>query len=156
MCFRCDNPSSSREDYLSRVAELKRCHGWAVQGVEGDRFHPPWAYTVGLTDCGLPELVVTGMPIRKAARLLNIAAGHALHAPPLRHGEHVELPDGIKAEIVRLPQPDAHLPVALALCGPQVRAHQLVWADGRGRWPWEVGFRGTRGGQPVLGPRAAA
>ncbi len=81
MCFRCDNPSSTQEDYLSHMAQLMSCHGWAIQGVEGDRVHPPGAYTVGLTDCGLPELVVTGMPIGKAMRLLNIVAGHTLHAP---------------------------------------------------------------------------
>jgi hypothetical protein len=34
--------------------------GWAVQGVERDGVHPPWAYTVGLTPHLRPELVVTG------------------------------------------------------------------------------------------------
>jgi hypothetical protein len=34
-----------------------------------------------------------------------------------------------------------------------VRGLQMVWADDRDRWPWERGFRGRRGGQPVLGPR---
>jgi hypothetical protein len=31
---------------------------------------------------------------------------------------------------------------------------QLVYADDRGHWPWDTGFRGGRGGQPVLGARA--
>lgn len=26
----------------------------------------------------------------------------------------------------------------------------------RGHWPWDVGYRGVRGGQPVLGVRASA
>jgi hypothetical protein len=30
-----------------------------------------------------------------------------------------------------------------------------VHADDRGHWPWDVGYRGVRGGQPVLGVRAA-
>jgi len=29
---------------------------------------------------------------------------------------------------------------AVALCGPQVRALQLVWADDRGRWPWDAAW----------------
>jgi hypothetical protein len=52
--------------------------------------------------------------------------------------------------------PSAHLNIAIELCGPQVRALQVVHADDRGHWPWEVGYRGVRGGQPVLGIRAPA
>jgi hypothetical protein len=40
------------------------------------------------------------------------------------------------------------------LYGPSVRALQVVHADGRGHWPWDRGYRGVRGGQPVLGIRA--
>ena len=47
-----------------------------------------------------------------------------------------------------------HLNVAAELCGPQLTALQLVYADDRGHWPWDRGFRGGRGGQPVLGARA--
>ncbi|MGH3919481.1 MAG: DUF4262 domain-containing protein, partial [Pseudonocardiaceae bacterium] len=59
-------------------------------------------------------------------------------------------------EIVELPHPDAHLESAIALYGVEIRALQLVRADDRGRWPWERGYRGGRGGQPVLGPRAVS
>jgi len=58
-------------------------------------------------------------------------------------------------EIVRVTEPSVHLAVAAALNGPQFVALQLVYADDRGRWPWESGFRGGRGGQPVLGARTA-
>ncbi|MGH3528801.1 MAG: DUF4262 domain-containing protein, partial [Pseudonocardiaceae bacterium] len=44
--------------------------------VEGDKIHPPWAYTLGLTECGLPELVVTGLALGRATRLLNGVAAH--------------------------------------------------------------------------------
>jgi len=37
-----------------------------------------------------------------------------------------------------------------------LRALQVVHADDRGHWPWETGYRGVRGGQPVLGTRAPA
>jgi hypothetical protein len=42
---------------------------------------------------------------------------------------------------------------AVAIGGP-IRAVQLVWADGRGRWPWSADFADGRGSQPVLGCRA--
>ena len=38
--------------------------------------------------------------------------------------------------------------------GP-IRAFQLVWADGRGRWPWAADFCDQRSRQPVLGMRTA-
>jgi len=43
---------------------------------------------------------------------------------------------------------------AVELFGPQITALQLVYADDRGHWPWDMGGRGGRGGQPVLGARA--
>lgn len=54
--------------------------GWAIQGVERERDHPPWAYTVGLTEYGLPELVATGLRLPRAAELLNGVT--ALHGAP--------------------------------------------------------------------------
>ena len=49
----------------------------------------------------------------------------------------------------------AHLVIAIEFYGPGIRALQLVHADDRGHWPWEMGYRGVRGGQPVLGVRAS-
>jgi len=155
MCWQCEHPDRTRGDYLQEVV-LPRVasSGWLVQAVTGDRLHAPFSYTVGLTGLGLPELVVTGLRARPAAVLLNGVAEHACHAAPPEHGEVVDLDDGTRLEAVDLPHPDAHLFVAQEVYGAAVRAMQLVWADDRGRWPWERGHRGGRGGQPVLGPRA--
>lgn len=153
MCWQCDHPGSTRLEYLQHLRELIACHGWAVQGVQRDRIHPPWAYTVGLTSNGRPELVVTGMPLAPAAQLLNDVAAHVLHADAPRPGEQVPLIGGPLIEIVEVAEPSAHLLTAVEFYGPEIRALQLVHADDRGHWPWEVGFRGVRGGQPVLGVR---
>lgn len=150
MCWACDNPGG---DPLRNVHELMVRHGWAVQGVERHRDRPPWAYTVGLTEAGLPELVVTGMGLAEACDLLNDVAHHVVHAEPPVPGERIPFEGGPLVEVVRLNTPEAHLHTAVALFGPGVRALQLVWADDRGHWPWERGFRGLRGGQPVLGAR---
>ena len=153
MCWQCDHPGSTWFDYVEHMRELISCHGWAVTGVQRDRVHPPWAYTVGLTDSGRPELVVTGMPLVRATQLLNDVAAHALHADAPLPGEQVPLIGGPLVEIVEVAVPSAHLLVAAELYGPGIRALQLVHADDRGHWPWEAGFRGVRGGQPVLGVR---
>ena len=49
MCWICDHPGATERDYAEHMRQLIRTFGWAVQGVERDRVHPPWAYTVGLT-----------------------------------------------------------------------------------------------------------
>ena len=80
MCWMCDHPRATRSDYLEHLGDLVATFGWAVQCVARDGMHPPWAYTVGLTAAGRPELVVTGMSAVRAWELLNNVASHVLHA----------------------------------------------------------------------------
>jgi hypothetical protein len=155
MCWLCDHPDAKWPDYLDHMRHLVDICGWAVQAVERDRIHPPWAYTVGLTAAGLPELVVTGMSARRAQDLLNDVAAHILHADALVPGERHALEGGPVIEVVELTEATAHLFVAVELYGTGIRAQQIVHADDRGHWPWDVGYRGVRGGQPVLGVRGA-
>ena len=154
MCWLCDHPDASTQDYFEVLADKMRKHGWAVQYVEDDRV--PFAYTVGLHDCGLPELLVTGVSQQRATRLLNAVAGDAMRGRTLTPGEQITLPTGPSVEIVEVDHPDAHMGWAVAFGGPDVRAMQLVWADGRGRWPWAPGFCDGRTRQPVLGLRRRA
>jgi Domain of unknown function (DUF4262) len=154
MCWLCDHPDAKWPDYLDFMRDLVDAHGWAVQAVERDRIHPPWAYTVGLTARGLPELVVTGMSARRAQDVLNDVAAHVLHVSAVVPGQQHALEGGPLIEIVELAEPTAHLFVAVELYGKELRAQQIVHADDRGHWPWDVGYRGVRGGQPVLGVRA--
>jgi Domain of unknown function (DUF4262) len=156
MCWECEHPGSTRDDYLDYVNGVIAEHGWAVQGVERDRIHPPWAYTVGLTAHGEPELVVTGMPLPRASGLIHDVAAHVLHATSPRPGEQIALRGGPLIEIVKVAVPSAHLVTAVEIYGSRLRALQVVHADDRGHWPWDVGYRGVRGGQPVLGVRAPA
>lgn len=82
-------------------------------------------YTLGLTQCALPELVVTGLPLGRATRLLNGVAAHIVPAEPPAPGERIPLVDGPLIEIVELPHPDAHLDTAVAFFGRDLRA--LRW-----------------------------
>ena len=154
MCWVCDHPGSTGQDYLEYLRGLLDQHCWIVVGVQRNRYRPPYSYTVGLSDHGKPELVVTGLPHRRALDLLNDVAAHLMHAEAPVPGERVPLTGGPLIEIVRVTKPAAHLGIAPMFCGPQTPAIQLVYTDDRGHWPWERGFRGGRGGQPVLGARA--
>ncbi|HEY3877405.1 MAG TPA: DUF4262 domain-containing protein [Trebonia sp.] len=156
MCWQCDHPGATWQDYLAYLRELLEEHCWVVQGVQRQRRRPPYAYTIGLAAHECPELVVTGLPYDRAAVLLNDYAGELLRTDPPVPGEVVALPGGPLAEIVRVTEPSVHLAVAAAVNGPEFTALQLVYADERGRWPWDAGFGGGNGGQPVLGGRAPA
>ena len=154
MCWMCDNPNGTIEEYFDELRATVRTHGWAVQYVESDR--TPYAYTIGLHDSGLPELLVTGVSPQRATRLLNSLARDTLRGTTLEPGQQISVPTGPLIEIVEVNHPDAHMNWAVAFGGPDVRAMQLVWADGRGRWPWALGFCDGRTRQPVLGYRRRA
>ena len=80
VCWICAHPGATERDYHNYMQSLITMYGWAVQGVERDGIHPPWAYTVGLTRFRQPELVVTGMSLTKATAVLNGVAAHLVHA----------------------------------------------------------------------------
>ena len=61
MCWQCDHPGASWQDYLDHLRELLELHCWIVQGVQRARHRASYAYTIGLAGHDRPELVVTGM-----------------------------------------------------------------------------------------------
>lgn len=155
MCWQCDNPDKTMDDYLEMVRRTIDEYGWFVQVVERDGRRPGFAYTVGLSEHLLPELLVTGLSMRRAGALLNDVAHHLVchMGDDLVPGQSWTQRGGPTLEVVTVAEPTVHALTAVELYGLDVEAQQLVYADDRGRWPWEVGFRGT---QPVLGPRAIA
>lgn len=153
MCWECDNPQATRADYLDHLAVLIERVGWAVQHVERTSRTPAWSYTVGLSGHGQPELMVLGMALERSHQLLNGLAEHVLHATAPEPGTQMRLRGGPLVEYVRMSEPSAHLHTAVSLYGAAIRGLQVVHADDRGRWPWDVGYRSGRGGQPVLGKR---
>ncbi|HWD03988.1 MAG TPA: DUF4262 domain-containing protein [Amycolatopsis sp.] len=154
MCEQCDYPGRAGQEYVAEILARIDEHGWCVQGVLGTDFRPPWAYTVGLTARGLPELLVVGLAPNLASALLTALAEHALSEGPPRPGEVYSMRRLPSVEIVAVAEPSAHLLIAAALYGREIQALQLVHADEAGRFPWSPSYRDGRGGQPVLGARA--
>jgi len=152
MCWMCDHPGATMQDHLDEVRSKMLRHGWAVHYVEANR--TPYAYTVGLTRRDLPELLVTGVSPQGASRLLTSAVEYALRGAALAPGAQWTLRAGPRVEAVEVEHPDAHMGAAVAFFADELRAVQLVWADGRGRWPWAADFCDGGGRQPVLGVRA--
>jgi hypothetical protein len=131
--------------HLLNQKKLIQEHGWMVAGVfptkpeDGNFF----AYTIGLTDAGLPELIMSGnLGVENLQKLLNSAA--------FKHLENEIKPGDTVDDI-------ANFPFKAALCGPdvpvfqvynhysrkKVRVIQLIWCDKEGNFPpdWEFADR---------------
>jgi len=121
VCWLCDHPGATELDYQDHLRQLIDTFGWAVQGVERDGIHPPWAYTVGLTPRRRPELVITGMGLTRATQVLNGVAAHLLHAGAPEPGTQAALLDGPLVEVVRVATPWAHLNMAVEFYGRRIR-----------------------------------
>jgi hypothetical protein len=154
MCWLCDHPEATRDDYLALMREKARKHGWAVQYVEDDRH--PFAYTVGLNDWNLPELLVTGVAPSASTWLLRSVGREAVRGVRLEPGVRMAVEGGPMVEFVEVDHPDVHLCWAVNHAQGPIRALQVVWADQHGHWPWSVSFCGGHGCQPVFGDRARA
>jgi hypothetical protein len=153
MCWVCDHPESDKAARLAYVRGVLDEHPWVIIGVDRDGYRPPYSYTAGLTELSRPELLITGLSKERAVRVLMAAAEQVLAAGAPPAGSRVRLPGRRPGEIVRVAEPGVHLGIAADLFGERVTAIQLVYADIRGRWPWDENFRNGRAGQPVLGPR---
>ena len=151
MCWKCDHPDSTMQEWLEIIRATVEKNGWAVQFVEDDR--TPFAYTIGLHEQGLPELLVTGMPPQRATQALNSVAQYLVDGGRPVAGELILIGGELGLQVVQVDHPDAHLNVAVALYGPGLRALQLVWPDDRGHRPWCPEFSNRQVRQPVFGVR---
>lgn len=151
MCWMCDHPRATQEDYFDVLRTKIHERGWVVQYVEDDR--SPFAYTIGLHPRELPELLMTGVGRERAELVLNTVAQYCVRDAVPAAGDLITLPDDSLLEVIQVAQPDAHMGIGVGLYGPEVRALQLVWRDERGHSPWCPEFDEGRGTQPVLGVR---
>jgi len=152
MCWKCDNPDGTIDDFLEFLRARMACHGWTVQFVESAR--QPFAYTIGLHELGLPELLITGLGPEQSTRLLN-SIGHQIveDGDVLQPAMHIDFQGEYLLEVVEVDHPQIHLKFAARLMGPHFRALQLVWTDDFEVFPWDRGWADGRRRQPVFGRR---
>ncbi|MGB3709637.1 DUF4262 domain-containing protein [Gordonia sp. (in: high G+C Gram-positive bacteria)] len=145
---RCDGSDDLVGGALALIAQGR----WAVTGVFGSVGHPPLAYTTGLTELGLPELAITGLPPDLACVLLNHAAQASVDGTVVAPGSRVhagmrkpvwfEAIDVIDLEPLRLSR---------LVFGQGFSTVQLVWPDHADRYPWQVGYSIPSNVQPLMG-----
>ena len=161
MCWVCDHPKASRQDWLDHLREALAEECWIVISVQREKYRPPYSYTVGLTDHGKPEIVVTGLSQQRAADVLNGVAAHFVHADPPPPGERVPVDeraadrDGPRGRARGAPERRRRAVRAgahRAAAGLRRRPRPLaVGPRFPGRPRWAAGPRSTRGKPRELG-----
>lgn len=144
-------------DLLGQVAE----YGMAVIGVFPDPVEGAmgFAYTMGMYDVGLPEVIVFGLPPDVSQPVLNdlclplVRAGGGVLEP----GERDDVfGGGVKAMLIEADEEDAAKYVTFSATvhdRASVPVMQLCWPDANGLWPWQHGCQTPYPllGEPVLG-----
>jgi hypothetical protein len=135
MCGQCDGKSKRQvQDEFRAMVDR---HGWAVQFVDGDVENPAFGYTVGLTDFGHHEILVTGRTMRQTYDILQeLALMVVAHHHVLEAGMVLEL-HSRPVCLLPMDRPADVLLTADAFYGRRLRALQAVWADDGGRFPWQ-------------------
>lgn len=148
------------EHLPAAVVELKAMiaeYGVAVRHVvpaHGEN-RMDYAYTVGLTAVGHPEIVTEGLPQESAHAFLNTVADDV-------HQGHTFAAGTVRSDLTGEPAPVAFVSVedtegldAISDVYPDlqtIQAVQLIWPDSAGRLPWHRGHANPLNQQRLRGP----
>ncbi|MBG0563239.1 DUF4262 domain-containing protein [Actinoplanes aureus] len=155
---------SFRDDFFERQSEIIDEYGWAVVHVLPADDDPeetvPFAYTVGLTGFGFPELAITGLDPEAGHQILNeLACRLCDDGLRLSHGQRIsDLLADQEVVIVAGEATEEVFPgAALARYGDErVHLRQIVWPDLDNRYPWQRGYESLLYPQPTIGAPAPA
>ncbi|TDU86843.1 uncharacterized protein DUF4262 [Kribbella voronezhensis] len=130
MCFKCDGMTD--DQYARLVEQNINAHGWTVQHVEADgNRNPSFAYTLGLSLRGHPELITFGCHPYPAYRALEPLALAVLAGRRFDEGHDLSDLYAGRPELLRVPDSTTHLFLANDLFRrpgqPPIPALQLVW-----------------------------
>lgn len=130
--------------------------GFGVFSVGGDPEYPSFAYTIGLSDRCLPQLLAIGISLRAAGAIVHHLATDWVSGKLTNDSIDKRLEDYANLPVVLKPINDP------AVWGEymvqmdrfrstdnEVRVLQVVFPDMNGKFPWESGY--VDFGQPYLG-----
>lgn len=139
-----DDPTDTLKDYEKELIERVAEHGWQTTSVLG-REEPAFSYTTGFWfTLGKPELIVFDFP----PQLAHDVFGQVIRE--LRSGR--DMPVGTALSGILSGENVYLFPVTPSAAAEHLLSSQwfykrsafptvqLVWADGRGRFPWQDGF----------------
>lgn len=120
------------DQYAAWQRETIRSYGWVVEAVLGDDESPPFAYTVGLSGFGHPELILFATSQATAGSVLNQLGEHVRAGEDLWPGASVRVSNGTVA-LIEFPGSEEWLLAANSLYrrpgDPPVPALLVVPAD---------------------------
>jgi hypothetical protein len=152
MCGQCEGQGAPT--VLTGIRQRIWTHGWALASHPTTGRRVGFSYTIGLTrHHGHPELLVSGLVPEEAAGLLGDLAAAVRSGHRYCPGD-VLSPDGAhRLQLVRVTDPArlAHAQAVYATPTTPVTAMQVVWSDHDGHWPWQPGWPGRVGDQPLFG-----
>jgi hypothetical protein len=134
-----ENQMTDYDDFFSEINNHIKEYGCSIIATDTDGMS--MSYTVGLSDSGLPEIVVFGLPSASAHAILNDAA-------KLLKEDKLPL-DAPISGLANLPCVCKHvlaergvgyINAANARAGRPVNLIQLVWPDEKGHFPWQKKF----------------
>lgn len=149
-----ENSTPANETIRERTDRLIKEYGYTVIFVfagESDEDSAPFAYTVGLTEKGHPEMIVFGMPHTTAHRLISLAVEQLLE-DKLVIGEPV-------SEIATCDMIFQHVEPSRAAdyiyqandrAKRDLPAIQMVWPDRNGKFPWDADFEKEFEGKQIM------
>lgn len=134
--------------YQQRILGMIKKHGFAVQTVfagEDHSIEPFYAYTMGLSAKGLPELLVVGLPLAIAQNFLQTIA-ERMRAGVLRAEDGFIITD-VASMPLYLKAVDLSTAGEFALGARQLASEhgyplsfiQVVFPDAKGIFPWQAG-----------------
>jgi Domain of unknown function (DUF4262) len=152
----CECCKKGMDTFLAETEVLIKRYGHTVISTEMENDKGafiPMAYTAGLSDNGLPEIICFGLPRRAGHILLNDAA-ELLRKNKLPLDTAIpELAVGFPLVFKRVPaeQGVSYINLANYRAGRPVDLIQLIWPDEQSRFPWDAEFDPLmRDAQPLL------
>lgn len=138
---------------MAQLRNIQRCiesDGLWIQAVHGDEPETTYGYTVGLSEIGQPELVVTGMGCPSVCNVLEMIAHPVLeHGLRLQAGMVLDLGAPL-AGLIEVARPGWWLAIARELSQQPVTALQVALSDEELRLPVTPRYDETLV-QPLLG-----
>jgi hypothetical protein len=138
MCDVCGGITN--DEYLQRLVDNIRTHGWTLQFIEGDdQRNPPFAYTLGLSLRNHPEFITFNCRPESVQRDLEPVIQAVLDGDRFDEGDDLSRYYSAerKPELLRFPDSTTHLYTANGMFrragDPPIEALQFVWPS---QVPW--------------------
>jgi hypothetical protein len=152
-----DGDGATPRETDRELSETIQRFGYSVEYVIGTKERQPsFAYTISLFAHGYPELLVFGFGAQAACKVLNGMSGLILAGTEMSPGTEVVVDINLVINVEHsyllrrlvmvetVPNPGQIVLRANQFYGrlprDSVPVHQLTFADGRGRFPWQAGY----------------